>query len=211
MRIVLHAIIRKIVTEPVYCVIIAFSLLRGTYYIIYYKFFRKNVNIRFPFKAFSKVKIIGPGTVKIDSNSSVGESVFKGLTIVTLSSNAIVDIGKRCILQGLTIRCNDRVEIKERTISANSLVQDTLFINNIKTSIEFEKLEVPYLKPIKIGENVWLGGQSIVLTGSCIDSGSVLGAGALCYNSEIKKKSLVIGNPAKRPLPISNVLKFKER
>lgn len=181
------------------------AIARGTFYIFYYKIFHRNVRIQFPFKAYAKTRIIGPGSVFIGKNCSVEKSVFKGLTIVTYTSEASVIIGSNSNLQGITIRSHNRIEIAKKCMSAFCLVQDSLFVCLDK---EQGQPSLYNSLPISIGENVWLGGQSGVMGGSTIGSNSVVGAGSWCHNFTSKDNSLIIGNPAKRTLPIQNLLNY---
>jgi len=185
------------------------ALIRGTLYVLYYRLIGRNVKITFPFKAFTKVKIIGPGYVSIGGNCSVLENVFNGLTIVTLSSDAKVKIGSNCCLGGLTIRCSKKVEIGDETMTAVSLLQDTLIVNSNKEGPVLDPFEILVAKPITIGENVWIGGQCCVLGGCNVRLNCVLATGTVCYDTSFKDYNLISGAPAKRSLPIPNILKFK--
>lgn len=182
------------------------ALLRGSFYIVYYGIFSNSVKIGFPFLVYAKVSISGSGRVQIGSHCTVFKNVFKGLTIVTLSKDSIVEIGNRCALGGVTIRCRTKVTLGDRVMTAVSLIQDSFFIcdESIPAGIT-----VPESKPISIGPNVWLGGECIILGGSSIGEDSVVAAGALCIDTSIRDYSLVIGNPAKKTLPIDKLMRFK--
>jgi len=88
------------------------------------------VKIGFPFFAYYRVRIYGPGRVKIGKYCSVFPNVFRGLTIITLSPHSHVIVGDECDLGGMTIRCKKRIEIGSKTLGASSLIQDTLFVNS---------------------------------------------------------------------------------
>ena len=185
------------------------ALLRGSYYIIYYNLSSRKVVIKFPFKAYARVSIIGRGSVTIDSGCSVHNNVFRGLTIITLSEKAIVVIGSGCSLGGLTIRSYSKVLIGARTMTALSLIQDVSFVNFSKAKAIIGDWNMLDSRPVSLGENVWLGGISLVLRGSHIGDDCVLAAGTLCQNMECGSYCLISGNPAKRGLPINQVLKLK--
>jgi maltose O-acetyltransferase len=51
-------------------------------------------------------------------------------------------------------------------------------------------------KPIKIGDNAWLGGGAIVLGGVSIGENAIVGAGAV-VTKDVPPNSLVVGNPAR--------------
>ncbi len=197
------------IQDPLYFYQSLTAFLRGSLYIAYYNFFARNVKIGFPFKAYAPVRIIGPGSVSIGKDCSVYKNVFRGLTIVTSSCDAVVNIGRKCALGGLTIRCNKRVEIGDYVMTANSLIQDSFFVNYDKTmSISINKL-IPEPKEISIGNNVWLSMGSILLRGCIIGSDSVISAGSWCFDATIKDYSLAIGNPVKKTLPIERLQRLK--
>ena len=53
-----------------------------------------------------------------------------------------------------------------------------------------------YAKPIKIENNVWIGGSVVILPGVTIEDGAVIGAGSV-VTKDVKKNTIVAGNPAK--------------
>ena len=55
---------------------------------------------------------------------------------------------------------------------------------------------VEYAKPIKVGNNVWFGGNSVVLKGVEIGDNAVIGAGSV-VTKNVPENTLVAGVPAK--------------
>lgn len=53
-----------------------------------------------------------------------------------------------------------------------------------------------YAKPIKVGNNVWIGGNVNVLPGVTIGDNVVIGAGSV-VNKEIPSNSVAVGNSCK--------------
>ena len=51
-------------------------------------------------------------------------------------------------------------------------------------------------KPVKIGNNVWIGSNATILPGVTISDGAIVAAGAV-VTKDVKKNSIVGGNPAK--------------
>lgn len=51
-------------------------------------------------------------------------------------------------------------------------------------------------KPITIGDDCWIGGQSVICPGVTIGAGTVIGAGSVVTN-DIPENCLAVGNPAK--------------
>ena len=53
-----------------------------------------------------------------------------------------------------------------------------------------------YAKQIEVGDNVWFGGNVVVLPGVKIGSNSVMGAGSVVVK-DIPKNSVAVGNPCR--------------
>ena len=53
-----------------------------------------------------------------------------------------------------------------------------------------------YGKPVTIGDNVWIGGNAVVLPGVTIGSNSVIGAGSV-VTRDVPPWSIAVGNPCK--------------
>jgi acetyltransferase-like isoleucine patch superfamily enzyme len=52
-------------------------------------------------------------------------------------------------------------------------------------------------KPIRIGDNVWIGANAIILPQVEIGSNCIVGAGAVVTKSFLEEKLVIAGNPAK--------------
>jgi maltose O-acetyltransferase len=59
-----------------------------------------------------------------------------------------------------------------------------------------ERLTIEFSKPVSIGNDCWIGGQSIILPGVTIGNGCTIGAGSV-VTKNIPDHSLAVGNPAK--------------
>lgn len=199
--------LKKIAADPRSAVCVLRALVRGCAYALYFRVVRRNVRIHLPFRAFAKVAIIGPGTVILDKHCTVAHSAFKGLTIVTLSDHATVHIGDNCQLAGLTIYCGNHIELGPKSMTAVSLIQDRLFVNQSFIKARGEH-SVNQCGPIVIGSNAWLSSDAIILSGSKIGADCVVGVGSVCRDVEIRPYSLAVGNPITRGLPIANVMKM---
>lgn len=51
-------------------------------------------------------------------------------------------------------------------------------------------------RPVKVGDDVWIGARAIILPGVHIGAGSIIGAGAVVSRS-VEPYSVVVGNPAR--------------
>lgn len=62
--------------------------------------------------------------------------------------------------------------------------------------IEQRNSGLEYAKPITVGNNVWIGGNVVVVPGVTIGDNSVIGAGSV-VTKDIPANSLAVGNPCK--------------
>ena len=192
--------------DPIGLIRILRALLKGTFYIAFYGIAKRKVRIEFPFFAYAPLNIYGDGKVHIHKNCSSLWNVFKGATIVTLSSEAEVVIGEGCDLGGATIRCADKIEIGARTLTANSLIQDTLFVNQSKCRSKAPSHLMNGERGICIGRRSWLCAQSVVLQGTAVGNQSVIGSGSLCLDAHVPEHHLTVGSPVSRSIKIDSLL-----
>jgi len=50
-------------------------------------------------------------------------------------------------------------------------------------------------RPIKVGNNIWIGAKAIILKGVSIGDGAIIGAGAV-VTRDVPSNSIAVGNPA---------------
>lgn len=141
----------------------------------------------------------------------------KKLTINFLGENSTLSIGKNCNIQGvITISNNSHVFIGDNfsstggvTILARdechvSIGNDCMFATSIliRTSDEHSIYDIAtdilinHNKDVSIGNHVWICDNVLVLKGSIIEDGAVIGARSL-VSGLIDKNSLAVGSPAK--------------
>lgn len=60
----------------------------------------------------------------------------------------------------------------------------------------FERRTLSIAKPVVIGNDCWIGGNSVILPGVTIGNGCTIGAGSV-VTKDIPKNTLAAGNPAK--------------
>lgn len=73
-----------------------------------------------------------------------------------------------------------------------------------KNNVDYES---QFLREVHIGENVFVGYNSIILPGSIIEDNVIIGAGSV-VRGKLEKNSIYIGNPAKK---IDDIYEWSEK
>lgn len=181
--------------------------MRGAVSLQFYKLVYPNLHVGKKSKIWGKfyLTMYDPLTGRIvigDNFHMVSEEKRAGLTVYARSKmsvyqNASIIIGKNVWITGIAIACKKRIEIGDNTIIApNVVIIDSDF--HVHWPVE-ERLSSPttaYDKEIRIGKNVWIGTNVIILKGASIGDNSIIGAGSVVAN-EIPKNVFAGGNPAR--------------
>ena len=78
-------------------------------------------------------------------------------------------------------------------LEKDKMLAGELYDANYNKELEEER---EYAKPIKVGNNVWIGGNVVVLPGVTIGDNVVIGAGSI-VTKDIPSNSVAVGNPCK--------------
>ncbi len=89
---------------------------------------------------------------------------------------------------GLSIACFERIEI-----GADAAIGEDVMIRDSDNHIIDPQR--PITRPVRIGNNVWIGSRAMVLKGVTIGDGAVVAAGAV-VTRDVPPRSLVAGVPA---------------
>lgn len=86
------------------------------------------------------------------------------------------------------------------SINSGTIIGPNINIHSANHNFRKAKF-IPYdetfdYRPVKIGENVWIGGNVIIVPGTEIGEGCIIGAGTV-VSGKIPALSIVVGNPAK--------------
>jgi len=80
-------------------------------------------------------------------------------------------------------------------IAPNVIIVDSDFHVSWPPEKRFDLIDSKQDKEIRIGRNVWIGANTIVLKGVTIGDNSIIGAGSVVVK-DIPKNVLAAGNPA---------------
>ncbi|QPC89333.1 DapH/DapD/GlmU-related protein [Mesorhizobium sp. INR15] len=133
--------------------------------------------------------IAGKGTIKL--GSLVSFRGFGSRSWFHVLGNASLSIGSRSFINsGVMIDVSAAV-----SIGKNCLIGDCVVIQDSNYH-EIDEGSGVKTKAVVIGDNVWIGRNSIILPGVEIGDHSVVGAGSVVTKS-VPPRSLIAGNPAK--------------
>ena len=94
----------------------------------------------------------------------------------------------------MTIVCMDEIHIGHHvTTSWNTLIMDTDFHATQNT---ITKEWHPFQSPIYLGNNVWICTRAVILKGSKIPNGCIVGANAVVTGKYEVENALIAGNPS---------------
>ncbi len=149
------------------------------------------------------VKIIGKGTIVIGENLHF-VSEPKRSFITLYSKIQLTSFGQGSIVIGDHVGLNGTVIVSKKSIfigngsmiAPNVIIVDSDFHNPWPASDRFISSTETFDKPVRIGENVWIGMNSIILKGSVIGDNSIIAAGSI-VNGEIPPNCIAGGNPAR--------------
>ena len=82
------------------------------------------------------------------------------------------------------------------TIGDNVLIGHSVTLATLNHDFNPQTRHYIYPKPINIGNNVWIGSDSTILSGITIGDGAIVGAGSV-VTKNVEPNTIVAGNPAK--------------
>ncbi len=162
------------------------------------KFGRKLKLIGWPFIfKFPKAKIIIGKNVRVNSNFWSNLLGLHQRTIIIAKRGAQVKIGDRVGISGASIYAHDSIEIGDDTlIGANVKIIDNDFHPvDPQARLENDNAKIGHA-PVVIGDNVFIGMNSIILKGTKIGNNCTIGAGSVVHG-EFPDNCIIAGNPAK--------------
>ena len=158
---------------------------------------------RVHFRGFTIIREY-PGSKIVIGNqvvfNSSPESNLYGLyqrCIVIAKDGGVLSIGDNTGISGSTLFCKKQIEIgKNVFIGGNCKIMDSDW-HSLEASKRINQKEEDIKKaPIIIGDDCFIGGNSIILKGTKLGRNCVIGAGSVVHG-EFPDNSIIAGNPAK--------------
>lgn len=107
---------------------------------------------------------------------------------------AFVEIGDNTCIHGCYIHAKKSIKIgQDCSIASGVNIIDS---NGHIINSKFKNSEKDIPEEIIIGDNVWIGVNSVILKGTVLGNNCVIGAGSI-VKGIFEENSLIIGNPAK--------------
>ncbi|SHH46997.1 DapH/DapD/GlmU-related protein [Clostridium grantii] len=168
------------------------------YALICTKLFYKGARlIRRPFYCRGKAKL------QFDEGLTTGYSCRFDLLGEDNDNSKKLFIGKNCKLgDNVHIVANEKVIIGDNCLMASKIfISDTNHGNYSNKTIDSSP-DVPpddrllYMRPVVIGNNVWIGENACILLGVTIGNGCIIGANSV-VNRDVMDNCIVAGSPAK--------------
>ena len=125
--------------------------------------------------------------------------------VATQSDDAKLTIGDKCSFSGVSIWCHKEITIGNNVrVGANVTIMDS--------DQHTDDPRAGRDKPVKIEDNVWIGGGVTILKGVTIGKNSLIGAGSVVVKS-IPENVIAAGNPCKviRPLDEESIKKLENK
>lgn len=135
-------------------------------------------------------------------------SAFYDRATFVTSGNGKIETGEYVILNGCTLICTDHILIGDYVMIAwGAVVTDNEMGSDLdipgrsllmKNAGDSGLRELPFSRsaPVIISDNVWIGFDAVVLPGTTIGRGSVIGCKSV-VSGEIPEYSVVAGNPGR--------------
>lgn len=152
---------------------------------------------------WGKLQITGKGNIKIGRDvtlicdSKYNPIAGPGIMHFTIMNNALLTIGDGTKITCCTITVRKQVVIGNNVlIGANCMICDTDFhalSPHLRLKDDYNNAKI---KPVQIGNDVFIGARSIILKGTSIGDGAVIGAGSV-VSGNIPSMEIWAGNPAR--------------
>ena len=159
----------------------------------------------FVINGFIKLIISDGATVKIGDNFKLNSGkLFNPIgrnqrSLFVVNKRAELIIGNNVGMSSVAIVCAKKIIFGDNIkVGGNTIFYDTDFhsLNYLERTSTPEIKKNIKIKPILIGDNVFIGGHSLILKGTEIGENSIIGGGSV-VSGKIPPHEVWAGNPAK--------------
>ena len=119
-------------------------------------------------------------------------------TYFDLGPQGEVEIGRYCTVVGTTFASNDRIVVGDHTlISYGVAIASSAFAvpPDARGAVTDDGRRGSQ-RDVRIGSDVWIGARAVVLGGSHVGNGAIIGAAAV-VDGEVPEYAVVAGNPVR--------------
>jgi carbonic anhydrase/acetyltransferase-like protein (isoleucine patch superfamily) len=183
----------RLKTSPHLMVPAALAWLRGWWYRIAFRLQGKDFAAGPLFRVYGPLRVTGPGSVRFGKNCLVISDAIKPVCIRTLATDARVVLEDNAGLNGTSIQCVQRVEIGAWSNIADAYITDTA-AHTLSRHRRQQDVSVSSCAPVRIGRNVWISVNVVILHGVSIGDNSVIGACSLVRH-DVPADVFGAGNP----------------
>jgi acetyltransferase-like isoleucine patch superfamily enzyme len=152
-------------------------------------------------RVYGSLMILGPGRIEFGDDVLIIGNAIRGVCLRTLSRGAVIHLDRYAGLNGTSIQCIEQVEIGELSNIADAFISDTAahVLGRNRRQLPVAAAEHA---PVRIGRNVWISVQCVVLHGASIGDDTVIGACSL-VRKDVPSGVFAVGNPLRivQPLP----------
>ena len=128
--------------------------------------------------------------------------IDRRLILAAPRENSKIYIGSGCGISGGVLHAKSAIIIGNNVgIGANVRIYDSDFHSTNYLNRRKNILDDEIVKPISIGDDAWVGANSIILKGVNIGEGAIIGAGSV-VTKNVPAYTIWAGNPAKFIRPV---------
>jgi acetyltransferase-like isoleucine patch superfamily enzyme len=167
--------LRRLRKQPYIFLPGATAYLRGLYYKFKFKVLLKDIKIGKHFRVYGRFVVTGPGQVTFGDDCFIMSHVIKTVRIRTLLPNSNVVFGNHVGLNGTSIVCSKQISIDDFSNIADAYITDS---PAHPISIDRRLYAPPDIpaESVRIGRNVWVSVNVVILKGVNIGDNTVIGA-----------------------------------
>jgi len=140
--------------------------------------------------------------ITMGENVTINSSFFSNLlglyqrTIIVARGDGVIEIGNNVGISGTTIYARERIVIGKNTlIGVNCKIMDNDFHPLDVQARNANDFSALIARPVEIGENCFIGCNSILLKGTKLGNNCIVGAGSVVHG-EFPDDCTIAGNPA---------------